>query len=275
MLRSVPESERSSKSHNLSGDQLPVERTLGAYWDAEADAFSYKVEISVPGNTHRKILSQIFTIWDPRGLIIPFIIRAKMLLQKLWMGNLQRRKERRIDWDAPIPAEKLTEWYRWYKEAKQLFHIVIPRPFRTRQDSSTSTSLMVFSNASEKAYGTCAYLMHCYEDGTTECRLIAAKARVAPLKRLTIPRLELMGAVVAVRLAETLINELETPIHRVIFWSDSAIVLQWLQKSSNCFHTFVGNRVAEVDDTLARLKEMFGEENVYFRYIPSALKPSR
>ena len=117
--------------------------------------------------------------------------------------------------------------------------------------------------------------MHCYEDGTTECRLIAAKARVAPLKRLTIPRLELMGAVVAVHLAETLINELETPIHRVIFWSDSAIVLQWLQKSSNCFHTFVGNRVAEVDDTLARLKEMFGEENVYFRYIPSALKPSR
>ncbi len=48
-------------------------------------------------------------------------------------------------------------------------------------------------------------------------------------------------------------------------------MLQWLQKSSNCFHTFVGNRVAEVNDTLARLKEMFGEENVYFRYIPSAL----
>ena len=170
VLRSVPESERSSKLHNLSGDQLPVERTLGAYWDAEADAFSYKVEISVPGNTHRKILSQIFTIWDPRGLIIPFIIRAKTFLQKLWMDNSQRRKERRIDWDAPIPVEKLTEWYRWYEEAKQLFHIVIPRPFRTRQDSPTSTSLMIFSDASEKAYGTCAYLMHCYEDGTIECR---------------------------------------------------------------------------------------------------------
>ena len=79
---------------------------------------------------------------------------------------------------------------------------------------------MVLSDASEKAYGICAYLMHCYEDGTIECRLIAAKARVAPLNRLTIPRLELMGAVVAVRLAETLINELETSIHRVIFWSD-------------------------------------------------------
>ena len=49
-----------------------------------------------------------------------------MFLQKLWMDNLQRRKERRIDWDAPIPAEKLTEWYRWYKEAQQLFHVVIP-----------------------------------------------------------------------------------------------------------------------------------------------------
>ena len=59
---SVPESERSSNVHNLSGDQLPVERTLGAYWDAEADAFSYKVETAVPGNIHVKILSQIFTI---------------------------------------------------------------------------------------------------------------------------------------------------------------------------------------------------------------------
>ncbi len=246
---------------NLSGDQLPVERTLRAYWNAEADAFSYEVEISVPGNTHRKILSQIFTLWDPRGLIIPFIIRAKMFLQKLWMDNLQRRKERRIDWDAPIPAEKLTEWYRWYEEAKRLFHIVIPRPFRTRQDSPTSTSFMVFSDASEKAYGTCAYLMHCYEDGAIECRLIAAKARVAPLKRLSNPHLELMGAV---RLAETLINELKTPIHRVIFWSDSGIVLQWLQKSSNCFHTFVGNRVAEVDDTLSRLKKFLVKKTYIF-----------
>jgi hypothetical protein len=274
VLRSVPESERSAKVHNLSGDQLPVERTLGTYWDAEADAFSYKVEMSAPGNTHRKILSQVFAIWDPRGLIIPFIIRAKMFLQKLWIDNSQQKKERKVDWDAPISEEKLIEWYRWYEEAKQLSHIVIPRPFRTRQDSPTSISLMVFSDASEKAYGTCAYLVHCYEDGTIECKLIAAKARVAPLKRLSIPRLELMGPVVAVRLAETLINELETHIHRVILWSDSAIVLQWLQKSSNCFHTFVGNRVAEIDDTLARLKEMFGEGNAYFRYIPSALNPA-
>ena len=83
-----------------------------------------------------------------------------------------------------------------------------------------------------------------------------------------------MGAVIAVRLAETLVKELDTPIHRIIFWSDSAIVLQWLQKSSNCFHTFVGNRVAEIDDTLARLKAVFGEENVCFRYVPTALNPA-
>ena len=101
---------------------------------------------------------------------------------------------------------------------------MIPRPFRTREDSPASTSLLVFSDASEKAYGTCAYLVNIYKDGTVECKLIAAKARVAPLKRLSIPRLELMGAVIAVCLAETLVKELETPIHRIIFWSDSAIV---------------------------------------------------
>ena len=107
-----------------------------------------------------------------------------MFLQKLLLDNLQRREERRIDWDTPVPAEKLTKWYRWYEEAKKLFHIVIPGPFRTRQNSPTFTSLMVFSDGSEKAYGTCAYFMHCYEDGTIECRLMAAEVRVAPLKRL-------------------------------------------------------------------------------------------
>ena len=95
--------------HNLAGDHLPVDRTLGAYWNAEADAFSYKVELLVPGNTHRKILSQVFSICDPRDLIVPFIIRANMFLQKLWMDNLQQRKERKIDWDTPIPAEEVTE----------------------------------------------------------------------------------------------------------------------------------------------------------------------
>ena len=103
--------------------------------------------------------------------------------------------------------------------------------------------------------------------------MIAPKVRVASLKRLSIPRLELMGAVIAVRLAEMLVKELDTPIYRIMFWSDSAIILQWLQESSNCFHTFVGNRVAEINDTVARLKVVFGAENVYFRYIPTALNP--
>ena len=274
VLCSIPESERSSKVHNLSGDHLPVERTLETYWNAEADAFSYKVELLVTGNTNRKILSQVFSIWDARGLIVPFIIRAKMFLQKLWMDNLQQRKERKIDWDAPIPTEKLTEWYKWYEEAKQLSQIVIPRPFHTQEDSPTSTSLMVFSDASEKGLWNMCILVNSYKDGAIECKLKAAKARVAPLKHLSIPRLEMMGAVIAVRLAETIVKELDTPIHRIIFWSDSAIVLQWLQKSSNCFHTFVGNRVAEIDDMLACLKAVFGEQNICFRYVPTALNPA-
>lgn len=75
------------------------------------------------------------------------------------MDNLQQRKEREINWDAPIPAEKPTEWYQWYEEAIQLFQIVISRPFRAREGSPTSISLMVFYDASVKAYGTCAYLV--------------------------------------------------------------------------------------------------------------------
>ena len=73
---------------------------------------------------------------------------------------------------------------------------------------------------------------------------------MAPLKKLTIPRLEIMGAILAIRLTETLMMELNTPIHRIIIWSDSAIVLQWIKKSSSGYHAFVGNRINEIDDGL-------------------------
>ena len=83
-----------------------------------------------------------------------------------------------------------------------------------------------------------------------------------------------MGALLAARMTETLVKELDTEIRRIILWCDSAIVLQWLKKSSSSFHTFVGNRIAEIDDILTRLRLQFGKDQVTFRYIPSALNPA-
>ena len=133
---------------------------------------------------------------------------------------------------------------------------------------------MVFSDVSEKAYAACAYLFLLHSDGHIECNLVAAKARVAPLKKLTNPRLELMGAILAIRLTETLTMELHTPIHRIIMWSDSAIVLQWIGRSSSGYHAFAGNRINEIDDGLTRLREKLQTKEAFFRYVPTDLNPA-
>ena len=104
----------------------------------------------------------------------------------------------------------------------------IPRTLLLEQKSIRKTALHVFCDASQDAYGACAYLRHSFTDDTVECSLIAGKGRVSALKLLSICRLELMGALVAVRLAETLVKEMTAKIKKIIFWSDSTTVLHWI-----------------------------------------------
>lgn len=150
MLENLPKDGREERVQRLlsdaasEGERTATERTLGAYWDAEADAFRLKAELLEPGNTHRKILSQVFSIWDPLCLIIPINIRAKMFLQKLWIENLHRQKGERIGWDDLISDEKLGECNHWFHETKQLSQIVIPRPFHARPELPISSTLWFF-----------------------------------------------------------------------------------------------------------------------------------
>ena len=87
----------------------------------------------------------------------------------------------------------------------------------------------MFSDASKDAYASCAYPVCRYEEDTPTSVLIAAKSRVAPVKSMTIPRLELMGAVISTRLANTILKSLE--VSKVIYWVDSTNVLYWVKTS--------------------------------------------
>ena len=274
ILQSILQSERSTKVKNLGDGDLPVERTPGAYWNAQDDTFCFTRSDAEPGNTRRKILSQIFSIWDPRVQIAPFVICAKMFLQKLWLENTESKKNEKLNWDDELSAEQLVEWKKWFEETRQLKNIALSRSLRSQSELPQRTSLMIFCDASEKAYACCSYLLLEYNDEVKECNLITAKARVAPLNKLSIPTLELMGAVIGVRLVETLVAETDTTIHRIIIWLDSAVDLQWMNRSSSRYHAFVGNRITEIDDALTRLREKLGDENVCLRYVPTKLNPT-
>ena len=132
----------------------------------------------------------------------------------------------------------------------------------------------VFCDLSQDAYGASAHLRREFEDNVGECRLVAGKGRVVPLKAQSICRLELMGALIAARLAETLAAELMTKIEKITFWSDSTTVLHWFHQTSSNYKAFVGNRVSETHTIMSNLETTLGRRTVGWRYVPTGDNPA-
>ena len=219
-----------------------------------------------PGMTKRKILSQAFSVWDPRGLLLPFTIRSKIILQ-----SLNRMK---YGWDDDLKEADLQEWREWHREAEKLDEVRIPRPLFQEQKPIRETALHVFCDASQDAYGVCAYLRRAFTDDTVECILIVVKGHVSSLKLLSICRLELMGATVAVRLAETLVKEMTAKIEKIIFWSDSTTVMHWIHQISSTYKAFVGNQVFKIHTIMSNLEITLGAGTISWRYVPTEVNPA-
>ncbi|XP_064625967.1 uncharacterized protein LOC135486798 [Lineus longissimus] len=236
-----------------------VQRALGVGWDVGEDYFVFGAEVKSKGSTKRQVLSTASSIFDPCGYLAPFTVRAKCLIQEIWRRN--------ITWDEQIPADLLKQWTAWLTELPKIRLLKIPRHHPEFSTDAKNVMLLIFSDSSEMAFGCSAFLRYTLEGGGIVCSFLAAKTRVAPIKpQLSIPRLELQGAVLAVRLAETLMRELQ-PINitRRIFWTDSTTVLAYIRNESKRFKPFIGNRVAEI-----REFTQFEE----WRYIPTAQNPA-
>lgn len=220
---------------------------LGVIWEIHNDCFVYQSQELEFGSTKRQVLSQMSSIWDPMGFLAPYVVRAKMMVQELWTLKLS--------WDEQLPKDFLSRWRRWMDELKCLQEVKIPRPLLSRYECPSEFSLQVFCDASEKAYGVVIYCRSVYSDGAIECRFLIAKTRVAPVKpSLTIPRLELNAAVLATRLVVKVSAALTRPIQYVDFWSDSSIVLSWLERRITNETVFVVNRISEIEENVREIK---------------------
>ena len=158
-------------------------------------------------------------------------------MQEIWAAG--------IDWDDPLPTALLNRWHNWLVELQQFPSVEIPRCIR--RPFPKEKVLYMFSDASKDAYSACGYLVCHYESTSPTSILIASKSRVAPMKYLSIPRLELMGAVISTRLANTILKSIT--VSHVVFWTDSTNVLYWVKNRSRKFKTFVVNRVGEIQET--------------------------
>lgn len=215
-------------------------KTLGIGWNNASDELNYYSQIKSDSIiiSKRIILSHAAQIFDPLGLISPFITIAKTLLQKCWLLKL--------DWDEPVPSDVAYVWNRFTSNLSSLGNLRIPRYVMCCDP--IHTELHIFTDASQVAYGACVYVRTINSESVVTVRLLCAKGKVAPTKPTTIPRLELCGALLGARLYSKVIGSLRSTVNNVVFWTDSTVVLGWLGMPPNLLKTYVQNRTAEIHD---------------------------
>ncbi|GFX92390.1 integrase catalytic domain-containing protein [Trichonephila clavipes] len=186
-------------------------KTLGMLCDPKVDCLTYKVKISDKVNfSKRDVLSEIARLYDPLGLIGPIVTKAKIFIQELWKIKL--------DWSEQLPPDAMKEWMNFYQKL----------------------------SLEKRAYAAVVYIKCFNESGQSQTRLLCSKSRVAPLKTLTIPRLELSAALLLSRLVKKVVPILQLPIHKIWMWTDSTIALAWIKTEPHKLKPFVSNRVAKI-----------------------------
>ena len=254
VLSHIPVEDRAEEV-DLNKDQLPATKTLGLVWVANEDEFSFRN--STPQNreilTKRSFLSEIARIFDPLGFLAPFHVRAKIIMQQMWLKG--------VGWDDDLDPCLKQMALQWLGEVQELHGIRFSRCLQLNLEITKST-MHVFVDASEEAYGAVAYDVKHYVNGSTSSQLVAAKSKVAPLKATSIPRLELMAAVLGVKLLLAITRAVEIDTSGAVMWSDSQNVLCWIKNQSRNFKTFVANRVGYIQEST---------EPSQWKHVPSEL----
>ncbi|GFX11702.1 integrase catalytic domain-containing protein [Trichonephila clavipes] len=200
-------------------------KLLGIIWDLDKDTLKCKIDFkSLSGETkitQRLILATVQKIFDPIGMLCSVTVTPKILLQNTWKLKLA--------WDSSLPEEIVKPFFKWWNEIKILSDVKIPRYF----ENNDSTQMHVFVDACKEAYATCIFFRSNTSQGV-KVALVRAKARVAPLKQVTISRLELMVCCIGERLAHSVQESLNITEMETVFWSDSMVALYWLREKGGC-----------------------------------------
>ena len=241
VLHSIPASEQATdtKTKDLTFSDTQLERALGIHWSIDGDTFRFSNTLSNQPGTRRGILSTVASLYDPLGFLAPYVLTGKKILQEMCRQG--------VGWDDPLPASLRPRWESWRRDFANLEGIKIPRCYTPITFGEVvETELHHFSDASTSGYGQCSYLRLKNQRGEIHCSLVIGKARVSPTKLTTIPRLELTAAVVSVAVSNMIKEELSCTNTKEYFWTDSKVVLSYINNDSRRFHTFLANRVQKI-----------------------------
>ena len=254
-LISLPLAKWATNSEGLKtiwkaeGQNVDVQtQVLGVSWDTEADCLYIDADemfskLREGPTTKRKLLQITASFYDPLGLFSPVSLVGKVLFQDTWC--------RGISWNELLPTDIGTRWRSWISGLSHLSNVHVPRWLATSLTQSSQTH--VFCDASERAYGAALYLRSINDDHTI-VRLVCSKNRLAPVKRVTLPRLELLAALVGTRLLKYFCEATGYDVTQATLWTDSTVALGWIRSDPNRWKTFVCNRVTEIQSRTAPMQ---------------------
>lgn len=228
---------------------IEPDKVLGLWWHTQTDTFVFNTKFTKASAeilnglklpTKRELLRLLMSIFDPLGFLSFYTVRVKILLQAIWRSG--------IEWDDVIPKEFENTWQEWLSMFGNIGSVQIPRCYFGKLGSTDSDiDLHVFVDASSEAYAAVAYLRIVRRE-EVKVVLVGSKTKVAPIRPLSIPRMELLGALLGARFAKSIKDSHEIKVNTVNFWTDSKTILFWLRESPRKYKQFVMFRIAEIQE---------------------------
>ncbi|GFU85414.1 integrase catalytic domain-containing protein [Trichonephila clavipes] len=236
-------------------DSNESSKVLGLFWNSSNYTFGFQPSLELtPPLTKRRILSESSKIFDPLGLLSPCTVFMKTFYQILWLTK--------TDWDSPIPQQLTEDWLKFQKAFNAINYLTVPRWVILTADNTVE--LHGFADASSLAYAAAIYCRQKH-NSKIKVQLLISKTKVAPVKQVSIPRLELCGAHLLSKLFKSVLRTLKHYTFDVFAWTDSKIVLSCLSSHPRKWKTFVANRTSEIMEVLP---------TKHWRHVPSKENPA-
>lgn len=232
----VPELCESDDQREVIFEEHESLAALGIRWSPARDIFQLRLALPTARHTRRAVLSDTSRLFDPLGFFTPVSVPAKVFLQELWLTG--------GTWDSELPEGQQERWTHLRRQLESAADVSVPR--WVGWTTSSQVDIHAFCDASQRAVAAVVYLVIVNSGGCNRSSLLASKTKVAPVKTVSIPRLELMGAHLLTRLLRAVLDALALNPGRIVAWSDSQVVLAWIRGHPTRWKTFVANRVSGI-----------------------------
>ncbi|XP_055589370.1 uncharacterized protein LOC129741647 [Uranotaenia lowii] len=221
---------------------------LGIRWFPKLDIFTFTLNLpqldtrllnGMLRPTKRQVLSTVMSLYDPLGMLAAFVVHGKIIIQTLWKTGCK--------WDEPVDDSTFANWKRWTNLFSRLGEVRISRPYFGQGSPETCQPIQMhtFVDASKEAYACVIYFRY-FDRGFPRCTLVGAKSKVAPVKPLSIPRLELLAAVLGTRMANYIQENHQLSISQRFYWTDSSTVLHWIHADARKYNSYIACRIGEI-----------------------------